>query len=244
MSYFATVKQERDEIARGNITGKTAFRRFGHNDTCGVTLETVWHDSSLYIYLTNAEQLKVVSDDADDDGDPAGNGAQTLFLKGLDTNYALISETITMNGVGVVTTSKSYLRIFMARVTAAGSTGYNEGTITIKNNAQTVTLLVVEPQEAESHACIWTVPAGATAYITSWRGSESSSKGTDMALWIRPYTEGVWQYKRGVYTIDNIFNIKFTVPIKVSEKSDIEVRVRAFQAGAKVSSLFQGWYET
>lgn len=243
MSYFATVKTERDEIARGNISGKTAFRRFGHNDTCGATWETVWHDSSLYTYLTGAEQLKIVSDDADDDGDPVGNGARTVFLKGLDTDYAVISETITMNGEGVVTSDNSYLRIFKAKVVTAGTTGYNEGTITIKDNAGAVTLLVIEPQEAESHACIWTVPAGKTCYITSWRGSESSAKGTDISLWIRGFTEQVWQYKRGVYTIDNMFNLKFTIPIKVTEKSDIEIRVQAFQAGAKVASLFKGWYE-
>lgn len=234
---------ERDEIARGNMTGKSAFRRFGHNPDCGTSWETVWHTGGLNTTLTGAEQLKIVSDDTDDDGDPGGAGARTIFLSGLDTNHSIQSETKTMNGTTAVTTDNSYLRIFKAQVVTAGATGYNEGTILIKNNAADTTLLTIEPQEAESHCAAWTVPAGKTAYITSWRGSESSAKGTDMALWFRDVTENVWQYKRGVYTIDNMFDIKFSIPIVVTEKTDIEVRVKAIIAGAKVSTLFRGWHE-
>jgi len=235
--------QERDEIARDSV-GKMPFRRYGHNDTCGLALETIWHGSTLYTYLTAAERLKVTSVGVNAGNDVvAGTGARTLFIQGLDANYDIINETIILTGGVAATTINSYLRVFKARVASAGATGYNEGDIHIRNNADAVDLLICLIQEAESHACIWTVPNGYTAYISSWRGSESSNKGTDMSLWIRTFAEWVWLYKRGVYTMDTIFEFKFSIPIKVAAKSDIEMRVMSFQDGAKVSALFRGWYE-
>lgn len=244
MSYFATVKQERDEIARGNISGKTVFKRYGYNDACAVAWETVWNGSNLYPYLTAAEILKVTSVGANAGNDvAAGTGARTLFIEGLDSSYDIQSETITLTGGAAASTANSYLRVFKAKVMTAGATGYNEGDIHIRDNADAVDLLICKIQEAETHACIWTVPDGHTAYITSLRGSESSTKGTALTLWIREFTPQVWRYRRGIYTLDNICEFKFTMPIEVSAKSDIEMRVYAFQAGAKVSALVRGWYE-
>jgi len=233
----------RDELVRGTLSSGSIFRRFGHNDDCSTAFETVWHGSNLYTYLTTAEQLHISSDSASDDGDPVGAGARTLFVRGLDANYNYIEETVTLNGVTPVVTTGSFLRVHKAKVMSAGSTGYNSGSILLQNEAEDIDLGVVEVQTAETHGCIWTVPAGRTAFITSWRGSESSTKGGDVSLWMRTHSTGVWQYKRGVYILDNIFSFEFSMPLKVSAKTDIEVRTKAILSGAKVSAFFKGWYE-
>jgi len=217
-------------------------RRFGHNAAVGAAWETVYHGSDLYTYLTAAERLYVISDDADDDGAPAGNGARTVIVKGLDANYATIQETVTMNGQTHVLTDASFLRVTKCWVATAGTTGYNEGTITIKNNAEDNTLDQIEPQEAESHACMFTVPADQTAYFTFWSGSESSSKGCELAFWVREFG-GIWRYKFGQVTLDNLWCCEFSLPYKFSEKTDVEVRAFSTQGGAVVTASLLGWRE-
>lgn len=230
------------DVVDATMPNHTAFRRYGHNENCGATLETVFHGSVLYTYLTSAERLYIVSGDAADA--TAGIGARTVVVRGLDADYNIIQETVTMNGTTHVLTTKSFLRVFNAWVSAVGATGYNEGAITVKNTVEDNTLAVIAIQECESHACIWTVPAGEKAYITNIHVSESSGKGSDVSLWIRNTPDSKpWRYKRGIYTLDNFIPYRFTFPVPLSEKYDVEIRVKAILAGAKVAANFEGWYE-
>ncbi len=99
------------DIAEGNVANHDAVRRFGRNPDVGTAMETVYGTSNLKTYLAAAERLQVVSTDVDDDGAPAGDGARTLLITGLDADYAEISETVTMNGQTNVLTDASFLRV-------------------------------------------------------------------------------------------------------------------------------------
>ena len=121
------------DIAEGNVADHTAVRRFGHNADVGTSLEVVSDAGGTQAYLASAEILQVVSSDADDDA--GDTGAITVQISGLDANYVLQSETVTLNGTANVATTKSFLRVWQAQVLTAGTTGTNEGTISIKDNA-------------------------------------------------------------------------------------------------------------
>lgn len=231
------------DIAEGNVADHVALRRFGVNGSVGTSWETVHHPSSLRTYLSSAEQLKVASDDADDDGDPAGDGARTVTITGLDANYASLTETVTLNGTTNVTTTESFLRVFSVVVATAGVTRYNEGTITVSNNADSVVIDQIEPQENGSMAATYTVPAGYTAYIVQAMATEASSKGSEFGLWMRLFG-GLWTQKRGIVLLDNNIVVPMPVPMKVPEKTDVEIRAKAVLAGALVSAGFEGWIET
>ena len=101
------------DIAKGNVTGHYPIRQDGFNGDVGASWETVYHAGGLRQYLAVAERLQVASDDGDDDGAPAGNGARTVRIDGLDGNYDAISETVTMNGVANVLTDASFLRVLI-----------------------------------------------------------------------------------------------------------------------------------
>jgi len=231
------------DIAEGNVPGHSHIRQFGHNDNVGAASETIWSPTGLYPWPTGAETLKVSSSDADDDGSPAGVGARTIQLYGLDTNYALQDETITLNGQGSVATENSYLRVYQARVLTAGTSGANEGTISIKNNADAVTLLTIEPLRNESLAAIFTIPADNTGYIVSWYGATSSNKVTEVEMFIKPFGE-VLQIKTIVELNQQPFQQNWIFPESVTEKSDIEMRAKAAGGGGHVSGGFTLWYET
>ena len=230
-------------IAEGNLAGHEAVRQFGHNANVGVTWETVFNPSILRTYLTAAERLQVTSDDADDDGAPAGNGARTVLITGLDINYLPMNETVTMNGVANVLTDESFFRVYDAMVVTAGDTGHNEGTITISNNADTVVLCQIEEMKNISNNACYTVPAGHTLYITQAMATEASTKGSQFGFWVR-LSGGLWMMRRTAVLLDSSIVLPMTIPMKLPEMTDIEVRAKAILAGANVTAGFEGWIES
>ena len=60
-----------------------------------------------------------------------GDGARTVKIVGLDQDWRQIEETITLNGQTGVPTSLSYLRINKLECLTAGSSGSNDGIISI-----------------------------------------------------------------------------------------------------------------
>lgn len=230
------------DIAEGNIADHTFIRKFGHNDDVGATKETLWNAGGLYPWPAAAEILKVSSSDTDDDGSPVGNGARTIQLFGLDASYALQNETITLNGTGVVSTVSSYLRIYRAAVLTVGSSGWNEGTISIKDNANAVTLLTIEPFKNQTLMAVFTIPAGNNGFITSWYAATSSNKVVEAELYIRPLGES-FQVNTLVELNQQPYKDEWEFPEPVAAKSDIEMRASAVAGGGTVSGGFTLWYE-
>ena len=119
-------------VAKGDFTGYSNVSKFGYNPTVGSgNYESIWEGSNAYPWMSTDDQLEVLSSDTDDTS--AGTGARTVELQGLDSSWNVLTETVTMNGTSAVTTTGSFLRIFRARVVTAGSSGRNEGTITIRD---------------------------------------------------------------------------------------------------------------
>ena len=229
------------DIAEGNVSGHNSVRRFGHNPDVSTSWETLSHKSSIYAYLTSAEVLKIKSDNVNDAS--GGTGARTILISGYDGDYAIQSETVTLNGTTAVDTANSYLRIMKMRVKTVGTGATNAGEITCNNNAESNELLQIEPEMGASTFIGWTVPAGQTFYMTSWDASEASSKGSKISMWKREFSSGVWEIMRMQQLLDSNFYIYFDFPLPFTEKTDIELRAKGVLAGADVSGGFSGWRE-
>lgn len=230
------------DIAEGNVADHSASRLFGINPSVGATWETVHSPSTLRTYLASAERLQVASTDVDDDGAPVGNGARTITITGLDSSYDVLTEVVTMNGQTNVLTDASFLRVNSVAVTTAGSTGYNEGTITISNNGDSLVLEQIDIQENASMAAAYTVPNGYTFYAAQAMATEASSKGSEFGFWVRAFG-GLWAQKRGIVLLDSSIVVPIPLPMKIPQKADVEIRAKAFQAGAHVTAGFDGWIE-
>jgi len=239
-----------ERIARGDVgavaVGEPSIvapvRRAGHNDACAATYETVWCASDSYTYLTSTEKLKINSSDSEDNA--SGTGARTVFVKGLDSSYDIISETVTLHatdGTIAVTTSKSYLRVFILRAETAGSVGSNKGDVYIKNNASTITLEKACAGEGKSLAAIWTVPNNKTAIILGGIIGEMAQKKTEFGLFIRPQNKA-WYIARLSIIKNQTVEIKFLMPLKFEAKTDIEVRAKADAGSGIVIASFDGYY--
>ena len=229
------------DIAKNIVEGRTPVRRYGHNLACAAAEETIWCMSNLYTYLTSAEQLKISSSVTGTDN-PASTGAWTIFIRGLDANYRVISETITLENPGPVTTIQSFLRVFMVKVMTAGTGGKNAGNISVNDNADAVTLGYIPIGENQSHAAIWTVPAGQRFIWLSRQGGEIAAKVSHVLFYIREYGS-VFQLKRDVVVKDSHFYTHLAMPWSIPEKADIEVRATATGGAGIMFGGFAGYRE-
>ncbi len=230
------------DIARGRVSDSGFVRIAGHNGNVGATSETVWSVGGLYPWPIETEILKVSSNDLADDGVLSGNGARTILLIGYDANYVPQVETMVLNGSTPIPTTKAYSRVYKARVLSAGDSGWNEGTISVKDNDNTVTLLVIEPARNESLMAIFTIPNGYTGFITSWSIATSSNKVVNGEIYIRPYGQ-VFQCKAFVEINLNPYKEPWEFPETVPEKSDIELRANTAGGGGAVSGGFSLGYQ-
>jgi hypothetical protein len=203
--------------------------KFGGNLAIAAT-ETIWSVGGLYVWPDTIELVSVVSDDADDT--IAGAGARTVTISGLDADFNSQSETVEMNGLGVVDTTKTFSRVFRAFVNEAGVySGANEGTITITHKVSTDTLCEIPATKSQSKLGLYTVPAGFTAFMMSVHASVSvSNNGVTFELFKRENADSMTDTFRPFRLVSTFTDLNaavdFQYPIGVAfaEKTDLEWR--------------------
>ena len=130
---------ERIRAKQGRITGLDGPSSFVYGATIyspvNTTLRTIGmplsSNHNFVSYLTTAAPLQVASTNANDTS--AGTGCRQLFISGLDNNWDIISETISMNGQTPVITSTSFLRVNLLFVVEVGSEGRNLGDVYVSS---------------------------------------------------------------------------------------------------------------
>lgn len=210
------------EVSQGLVPGDSSINKFGSTESLGATFSTVWNSGAIYSYPTTAATVSTSSTDTDDTS--AGIGARTIKIEGLDASYNEVSETITMNGTTGVTSTNSYLRVFRAFVTSAGSSGENKGTIDIKQGGNTLAQIIAGLNQTEM--ALYTVPAGKTAFLRSHYWSIPKDKEAEVRLLVRPLGE-VFQVKHQLFLPEHYINHEFGYPLVISAKSDIELRAKS-----------------
>lgn len=152
-------------VAIGAIPGWTSFRKFGLNPAVNGagTTEDMWPIGTPRVLPAAGAVASLVSDSAADDGSPEGTGAHIVKVEGLDDTWTEISEEVTLNGVGAVTTTAEFYRINRMYIVKVGSGGVNAGNITasISGAAQAY----IEAGEGQTHQTLYTVPAGKTLIV-------------------------------------------------------------------------------
>jgi len=154
------------EVSKGNITDENTISFVGSNPSVNQSFETCWDVGGVFVFPTVGETWEVVSDNANDDGSPAGTGAQTVLVIGLDTSYNTQSETVTLNGTTPVPTVRTdWFRPRLAIVTLSGSTRSNVGTITLRVSGGGAVRSTILPTNGQSFNGFFTIPAGFTGFL-------------------------------------------------------------------------------
>lgn len=241
-------------IAQGNVTGVSFVHKFGNApdfDTSDGDV-TIWgaaEDGAAwelmqYIYSTAA----------DIDSISSSNGAdnQEITIQGLDTNYELVSQTITLAGQARVPLSTNLIRVF--RAFNNSSTAFAGHVIIYENTTlaggipvdNTKIRLVIDPIHQQTLMAVYTIPAGYTGYMRDWYAATAgASKNSNYSITLRAREFGkVFRTKHFSALSDNgtsAYIHKYEEPEIFHEKTDIEMRAAALAVGATGVSISAGF---
>lgn len=203
----STIEAAFEEI-NSNI-GKSYFERMLENDfsgtiggfstqrrkplTIGVE-EVIWEaPSATYPFPAAAAVVDLVSDSANDDGIAPLSGAQVVAVVGLDGTGTFVYDVVTMNGLTPVSTTQTFLRIFTIFVAVAGSTGYNEGNITVEHLGNVIDYMAVG--NSISSKAVGSVPTNYAMFLDidmlATDASDVSSAPVTFRVYTRDITTGV-----------------------------------------------------
>jgi hypothetical protein len=210
------------DVAQGNVAGYSSNHKFGavpemSNNSTG----TIWDiDDTLYPWtaLDTPAVVNVERNDAADNG-------LIVTVQGLDTNWDYVEEDITITGADQVG-STLFRRVNRAFVTDTGSVNEDDIDIEAGGPGGTIVARITEGQ-GQTLMGVYTVPAGKTGYLLKINTSAEDNKDASGFLYVRdtgaiPFrVKHTWEFSgaAGPYEYD------FAVPLKITEKSDIDVRV-------------------
>lgn len=216
----------------GFIGGQSIVTKFGTNsdiDT-GTVPEDIWEGGGAYNgWATAAEICQIASASANDTA--AGTGARTVQITGLDANYDVQSETLTLNGTSQVDTVNSYIRIHTATVLSAGSGGVNAGILTVRQKVTTANVfLSMVAGRNQTNCSAYTVPAGFTAIMEKITSAPGTSSVTSLegAIWTRTFGQ-VFRSRRPFFISDTV-RLTDDPELVFTEKADIIGRITSVSA--------------
>ena len=219
------------KIAVGNVKNTSHINKFGYNSAVGSSYEPIT-DLGTNNLPSSAAVVSVVSASTADTS--AGTGARTVEIQGLDADYNLKTETVTMNGQSAVTTTATFIRVFRMRVASAGTGEINAGNITASIGGSNVARILAD--EGQTLMAVYTVPANKAAYLVKFQGSLSKNQEAQFQLRARE-SGGAWNVKGLWGTFAASVNYDYPVPLKFEEKTDIQIRAKA-GATSEVGAIF------
>jgi hypothetical protein len=232
------------DIASGKVPGRKSLSKFGHQSDISQVLQEVWDYDLTYTYMTTASTLYISSDNATD--------TQNYEVQGLDENWEEKTVQVAANGFSFVPLDGLWIRVFRAKnlgtTDNAGNIYISDDNTDVGGNGIPDTVSNIKAMITASYnqtlMALWSVPdGGTTAYLTSFYGSTSSQRGTEIHLYVRPFG-GVFQIKKLITIFAGSERMIYDFPLQIPAKSDIAIKAIAAAGGdSEVSAGFDLWYE-
>ncbi len=215
--------------AAGQVRGVENKAQVGFNNSVGSTIEDIWPPGGILQTLSAAETMDVVSASTADVF-TSGTGAHTVLIKGLDTDFLEIEESLNLNGTTIVPTANQYIRVESCRVTAAGSGEENAGDITLTSNPSATLQCFVGATLNNDQQVQYTVPANKFAVFTQFLMETQKDQQGFINLWVRQFGE-VYVLGRNWNVYQSSLTSPLTTPLAAPPKSDITMRGVKVTAG-------------
>jgi hypothetical protein len=195
-----------------------------------------------------AEKFNLTSTSGDDDGNPVGAGAHVVQVFGLDANWALQDELVTLEGASAASTANDYLRIFRMRVTQAATGATNVGIISATGADSSNVIARILAGQGQTQMAIYTVPAGKHGHMWGYYASVNRSSGAsarvDITLFVREDASNalsptVVKHTQSISeTGTSAFQYNFGPHYIIGEKSDIILSAVSSANASDVSGGF------
>jgi hypothetical protein len=226
---------ERIFIANGQVVNTSFVHKFGAVPAMSIgTAGTIW-DKNDTLYPWSAFDtpgiLTITTNLANGSTSTLDNG-KSILISGLDENYNPVSETITISGSSGTGTT-TFARVFRAYTSDTNLTQFR-----VSRGATEV--LRVNIGKAQTLMSIYTVPSGYTGFLC--KGIASIEYGGDATIDMFARYGGTGAFRIGhtgeVAGTGMPYNYEFTIPIKMPEKTDIDVRAAVRSNNSRVTAAF------
>jgi len=211
------------QAASGMLPGVTTVNVAGFNPAVGQSLEPV--SPTTYAYFDRDQVLEITSSSIDDAR--GGVGANTLRLLGLDRNFELQMEDVSLDGADPVTTQGEYYRLIDAAVLNAGTKAGALGNITLIGSREGKHAGIVQPVNNILLNGNYTVPAHSTAYLFSYYFGMGAPKETTVGIRsLTPVQQGGdrnWIFKEMDFMYGGRISEHLSIPLMFPERTDIEL---------------------
>jgi hypothetical protein len=213
-------------LQQGLVNRFSGIHKFGLNTAVGSSFETIWDGNNVYTYASAGTATATSSDTDDNTG--------TVEIQGLDENYDLATETLTIGGSAGSTTFSRVFRVFMK---TANTGDANVGDITITVSSTTVAK--IQAGYGQTLMCVYTVPRNYVAYLMQIDVGSSKDLENEIRFITKEISSGnVWNTKAFVTTRGGFIEKNYIVPVKIEEKTDIELQGKA-SATSAISAGFE-----
>jgi len=195
------------EIARGTVPGMSFIHKFGEAgniDTADGFVD-VWDGATDLAGLTKTSMDQYTySTTADIDSVSSSSASDTtnLEIQGLDANWEVVTQTVTLTGQTRVALTTDLIRVF--RMKNAGSDAYVGNIFCYKDGDLTTGIpdteadirAIIQIGNEQTLMALYTIPLGKTGFLCKWYASSSKKKDqlSDVKLLFRP-SGGVFQLK-------------------------------------------------
>ena len=214
-------------VQKGLVQNFSGISKFGLNTAVGTSFETIWDGNNTYSYPSSAGTATATSSDTDDN-------TGTVEIQGLDSNYDLATETLTIGGSAG---SINFIRVFRAIMKTANTGNANVGTISITVSSTTVAQ--IRPTYGQSLMCVYTVPRKYNAYLLQLDVGSSKDLENEIRFITKDISNGnVWTTKSFITTRGGFIEKNYAVPIVITEKTDIEL-IGKSSATSEISGGFE-----
>ena len=231
-------------VTESDVLNSYLIDKSGSTETLGTspaTMVTVWDGVGLYPWNTftgSGAHIFVAS--ATDDAKMRG---VAITIEGLDSNYNLISEVVTMDASDTTTvqeTTTNFYRIVNAIVTGTNTNSIpNDYDITFKyGSSGGTTVAKILATYGATQSCTYTIPAGYQAFILSVNGSSGQQDEITTMIWKRPFNSA-WSQVKTFKFISGSFDHNMRTPLTFNEKTDIEIRAYALVESSRIGTEFQ-----
>lgn len=217
------------DVARGLYGNISNVHKFGFRASVGTTQTVIWGGTATsYPFPTTDTKIRVAAGGNAADVATTGAGAWTVTVQGLDANWAVQEETLTLAGASASADStNTFIRVFRAFVASCGTYGGNNtGDISIESTGGSE-LITIKAGEGQSQTTVYTIPAGKMAYLTAYSADVNGKQSATVAIYQRRNADDVsspYSAKRLLTKIPGLTgnsNKQFTSIISFPEKTDI-----------------------
>jgi len=226
------------EIAKGNYTNHSHIYQIGFNSNVAGDFETLWTLGGTYPtdQIATANALHISSSANEDTVE--GVGARTITIEGLDANYNVVTETLSMQGKIAVSSSNSFIAINKAFI-ATGGAAEQSGSIRINasGSATNIVVGIIDSNHKQLTQAHYTIPAGHKAYLQNVNCGVGNNISSSFALYQKP-SGSVYRSVTFDTTFGDPTSTNVNSAIEFDEKTELDLRAKGDVSNGLASGQF------